>query len=71
MVAHSTMLTRREWEVIELFARGQRQSDVAEALVISPDTVHVHAANIRRKLGACNAAHAVYLALVQPTITCG
>ena len=71
MLAHSTMLTRREWEVLELVAEGLQYIDVAERLVVSPHTIKSHTRSIRAKLGASNAAHAVYKALVGNNTTCG
>lgn len=71
MVLQSTQLSPREWQVLGHIARGQRLSEVAEDLYISRNTVHTHARTIRLKLGASNAAHAVYLAMVEPTPSCG
>lgn len=71
MVAHTTQLSRREWEVLELVARGLQLTTVAGLLFISPYTVKTHTRTIRLKLGASNAAHAVYLAMVMQNTTHG
>lgn len=44
-------LGRREREVLGLLARGQRSSEIALALGISPATVDAHRRNIKQKLG--------------------
>jgi two-component system, NarL family, nitrate/nitrite response regulator NarL len=43
-------LSPREREVLALLARGARTSDIAEALVISPETARTHIQNILTKL---------------------
>jgi pimeloyl-ACP methyl ester carboxylesterase len=45
------LLSNREREVLACIARGLSDREIAEALVLSPHTVHRHVANIRRKLG--------------------
>ena len=44
-------LSERERKLLLLVAEGLSDSDIAERLVLSPHTVHRHAADIRRKLG--------------------
>lgn len=44
-------LTRREREIAKLIAEGLTGSEIAAALVISPNTVERHRANILHKLG--------------------
>jgi predicted ATPase/DNA-binding CsgD family transcriptional regulator len=44
-------LTAREVEVLALLALGRSDSEIAEALFISPKTASVHVANIKGKLG--------------------
>jgi DNA-binding NarL/FixJ family response regulator len=44
------MLTDREFEVLQLLGQGRSPKDIAGQLCLSPKTVAVHNANIRRKL---------------------
>ena len=44
-------LSTREREILRMVARGLSDRQIAEALVLSPHTVHRHVANIRLKLG--------------------
>ena len=53
------VLTDREREVLRLVARGLKDQEIAEQLVLSPHTVHRHVANIRRKLGSTSRSAAV------------
>ncbi|WP_274532193.1 LuxR C-terminal-related transcriptional regulator [Ktedonobacter racemifer] len=55
-------LTRREQEVLSLLAAGASNQDIAQALVISLDTVKKHVSNLFGKLGAGNRTQAVALA---------
>jgi PAS domain S-box-containing protein len=57
-------LTRREREVMTLVASGLQSVDVAERLVLSPETIKSHVHNALVKLGAHTRAHAVAIALV-------
>jgi DNA-binding NarL/FixJ family response regulator len=43
-------LTAREWEVIDLLDEGKPTDQIAEALVVSGETVRSHVKNILRKL---------------------
>jgi DNA-binding CsgD family transcriptional regulator len=56
-------LTPREREVITLLALGLTSGEVAERLVISPETVRIHVRNARRRLGARTRAQAIAIAL--------
>jgi DNA-binding NarL/FixJ family response regulator len=47
-------LTSREWEVLELLARGRSTAEIAGRLVLSPSAVRVHIASIVRKLKVAN-----------------
>ena len=52
-------LTTREWEVIDLLAESRTTDEIADALVLSRETVRSHVRNIRRKLHAGSRAEAV------------
>ena len=55
-------LTDREFEVLELVARGLTNPEIAEKLFISPGTVRIHVSNILGKVGAKTRTEAVNLA---------
>jgi LuxR family maltose regulon positive regulatory protein len=52
-------LSVREQEVLDLLARGASNQEIAEALVITVDTVKRHVSNILSKLGVSNRTQAV------------
>ena len=52
-------LTPREKEIVELLAAGLTNREIAEKLVLSPQTVKKHAGNIYQKLGVSNRTQAV------------
>src|SRR5215210_2889442 len=52
-------LTPREWEVLDLLCAGQSTAAIAEALVLSTDTVRSHINNLQRKLGVTSRRAAV------------
>lgn len=54
-----TGLTERERVVFGLLAEGLSNREIAERLIVSPETVKAHVARILRKLGAANRAAAV------------
>ncbi|GAA0617989.1 LuxR C-terminal-related transcriptional regulator [Sporichthya brevicatena] len=56
-------LTGRERQVLELVARGARNVEIAERLVMSEGTVKVHVKHILAKLGASNRSQAIALYL--------
>ena len=55
-------LTAREWEVVDLLYEGKTTDEIADALVLSTETVRSHIKNLMRKLGATSRADAVALA---------
>jgi LuxR family maltose regulon positive regulatory protein len=52
-------LTPREREIVGLLAVGLTNREIAEKLVLSPETVKKHAGNIYQKLGVNNRTQAV------------
>jgi DNA-binding NarL/FixJ family response regulator len=56
-------LTPREADVLRLVADGRTNSDIAEALVLSPKTVKRHVENIFNKLGVSSRAAATAFAV--------
>jgi NarL family two-component system response regulator LiaR len=52
-------LTPREWEVVDLLYKGRTTDEIADALVLSTETVRSHIKNLMRKLGARSRAEAV------------
>ena len=56
-------LTPRELEVLQIMARGARNRDIAEELVISERTVKIHVAHIIAKLNVTNRTAAVVRAI--------
>jgi DNA-binding CsgD family transcriptional regulator len=62
-------LTDREREIMTWVASGLQNAEIAEQLVLSPETVKSHVHNAMGKLGAHTRAHAVAIALVAGEIT--
>ena len=56
-------LTPRELEVLQIMARGARNRDIADELVISERTVKIHVANVMAKLSVSNRTAAVVRAM--------
>jgi DNA-binding NarL/FixJ family response regulator len=56
-------LTRRELDVLEQMAGGNRNRDIADKLFVAEGTVKIHVKNILQKLGAADRTHAVAIAL--------
>jgi DNA-binding NarL/FixJ family response regulator len=56
-------LTEREREVLDLLAKGYRNKEIAEKLIISERTVKFHVGIIFQKLGVSNRAEAVSRAI--------
>lgn len=61
--AGAALLSERELDVLRLVADGRSNREIADALVVSPHTVHRHVANILTKLGQSSRAGAVSAAL--------
>ena len=57
------LLTAREAEIFELLARGLSGAQIAERLVLSPETVRTHVQNGVERLGARTRVQAVAMAL--------
>jgi DNA-binding CsgD family transcriptional regulator len=64
------VLSSRETEILEWIEQGKSTWDVSAILGISERTVGFHVANVRRKLGACNRAQAVAIAIQFGLIRC-
>jgi PAS domain S-box-containing protein len=62
-VPEDMVLTPREREVLERVALGESSPEIAERLVISPETVRQHVQNTLNKLGARTRAQAIGIAL--------
>jgi len=56
-------LTRRETEVLQQIAAGNRNREIAQRMVIAEQTVKVHVRHLLRKLRASDRAHAVAIGL--------
>lgn len=56
------LLTDREREIIELFAKGATYDEVASLLTLSVNTVRHHVRSMYRKLHVCSKTEAVTLA---------
>ena len=56
-------LTRRELEVLEQMAGGNRNREIAAKLFVAEGTVKIHVKNILQKLGATDRTHAVAIAV--------
>ncbi len=61
-------LSPRELEIFTLLARGRSVRDIAELVHLSPKTVHVHRANLLRKLGVRSSAELVQIAVRSGTL---
>jgi DNA-binding NarL/FixJ family response regulator len=59
VTSQSDRLTSREWEVLDLLARGLSTREAAERLSLSPTAIRVHTASVVKKLGARNRADAL------------
>ena len=62
--AERTPLTAREREVLAFVAGGLKGGEIAQRLVLSPETIKSHVQNAMTRLGAHTRAHAVAIALM-------
>lgn len=63
------LLTRREFQILELVAQGFSAKEVAQSIAIAPRTVEGHIDTIRLKLHARNRAHMVAKAIAARLLT--
>jgi NarL family two-component system response regulator LiaR len=54
-----SVLTPREWEVLDLMSLGYSTRQIADELVLSTETIRTHVKNLMRKLGAKSRAEAI------------
>ena len=59
LTSRNDRLTSREWEVLDLLARGLSTREAAERLSLSPTAIRVHTASVVKKLGARDRADAL------------
>ena len=56
-----SVLTTREWEIVDQLCLGRSTEEIAEAFVLSAETVRTHVKNIMRKLNVHSRAEVVGL----------
>jgi DNA-binding NarL/FixJ family response regulator len=66
--SHQNTLTERELQILRLFARGARVTQIAETLTISHKTVSTHKARLMEKMSFSSNAEIVRYALSQGLI---
>ena len=54
-----SVLTNREWQIVDFLGEGASTYDIAERLVLSPTTVYSHIKSLLRKLGVHSRPEAV------------
>jgi len=67
-VAERSTITAREAQILEAVADGRGNKEIAAAIGIAEDTVKTHLRRLFEKLGACDRAQAVAIALRQRLI---
>jgi DNA-binding NarL/FixJ family response regulator len=60
---NNSPLTRRQKQILQLFADGHSTERAARALGVSPETIRTHAKAVLARLSARDRAHAVAIAL--------
>ena len=68
-MANETELSDREREILRLVATGVSNKEIAQQLVISPNTVKVHLRNIFAKIGVASRTEAALYALQNGIVT--
>jgi|GEM_PF-1676909 len=63
IVRNKIHITRRELEALALIGMGLSNSEVAERMAVSMNTVRNHIWNLMQKLGASSRAHSIVLAV--------
>lgn len=63
------ILTSREMEVLQLFAEGHSNRDIASSLYISVKTVENHKENIKKKLGLADQAGLIRYAVLKHLVS--
>ncbi|MGQ9863807.1 MAG: response regulator [Bacteroidia bacterium] len=66
--SHEVQLTPREMDILRLVAKEYTNQQIAQALGISPRTVHTHRRSLIQKLGAKNSAGLVRYAITHNLI---
>ena len=61
--ARGSVLTRRQLQILQLYADGQSTAKVARSLGLSAETIRTHTKAILARLGARDRTHAVAIAL--------
>ena len=62
-------LSRRELEVLQLMARGERNVEIAELLHVSPKTISTYCTRMRDKVSASNNAELIKMAMAHNIVT--
>jgi DNA-binding NarL/FixJ family response regulator len=62
---HSSPLTERETEIVNLIANGHTENDISEQLHISVQTVKTHKKNILSKTHSKNTAELIRMAMME------